>query len=210
MQQFLSAILQSSIPDLTFTFGVLIFVASKLFIHFHNQFTMDTKFNDNTRFAYRQSSRLGDDMLIPALENAGVGGIEMALEFISLFTDTDHANIIDDLTFLYKQEFKAGTSDFFIMQHSSAQDEHSTFVFVNDKFDRAFSFDPQGSGNQCEVVFRPSGAWTAKRIAEGAKVEQELLDRFRQLDLQDDENYNELERLLDIMDDIDPSPSNND
>ena len=96
------------------------------------------------------------------------------------------------------------------MQHSSAQDEHSTFVFVNDKFDKAFSFDPQGSGNQCEITFRPSGAWTAQRIADGAKVEKALLDRFRRLDLQDDANYDELERLLDIMDDIDPSPSNND
>ena len=137
-EQFLSDVLQSSIPDLTFTFGVLIFVASKFYFHyFHNQnqFKMDTKFNDNTRFAYRQSSALGDQMLIPALENAGVGGMEMALEFISLFTDTDVADLIDDLTFLYKQEFKAGTSDFFIMQHSSAQDEHSTFVFVNDNFD---------------------------------------------------------------------------
>ena len=160
----------------------------------------------NTRFAYRQSSALGDDVLIPALENAGVGGVTMALEFISLFTDTDHADIIDDLTFLYKQEFQAGTCDFFIMQHSSAQDEHSTFVFVNDSFDKPFSFDPQGSGNQCEVTFRPTGSWTAQRISEGAVVERELLDRLKSLDFPDSgSNYDELERLLDEMDSIDPS-----
>ena len=169
---------------------------------------MDTKFNDNTRFAYRQSSALGDDLMIPALENAAIGGMEMALEFISLFTDTDHADIIDDLTFEFKQEFQAGTSDYFIMYHSSAQDEHSVFVFVNDNFDKSFSFDTQGAGNQCNVTFRPSGEWTAERIKKGAQEEKELLEMFRKLDLESDENYNELERLLDIMDDIDPS--NND
>lgn len=169
---------------------------------------MDTKFTDSTRFAYRQSSALGDDLMIPALENAAIGGMEMALEFISLFTDTDHADIIDDLTFEFKQEFQAGTSDYFIMYHSSAQDEHSVFVFVNDNFDKSFSFDPQGAGNQCNVTFRPSGEWTAERIKKGAQEEKELLEMFRKLDLESDENYNELERLLDIMDDIDPS--NND
>ena len=158
------------------------------------------------RFAYRQSSALGDDMLIPALENAGVGGVEMALEFISLFTDTDTADVIDDLTFLYKQEFNAGTSDFFIMQHSSAVNEHSTFVFVNDNFDKPFSFDPQGSGNQCDVTFRPTGSWTPQRIAEGAVFEKEILDRLKSFDAPDsDINYDELERLLDEMDSIDPS-----
>lgn len=169
---------------------------------------MDTKFTDTTRFAYRQSSALGDEMMVPALENAAIGGMEMALEFVSLFTDTDHADIIDDLTFELKQEFQAGTSDYFIMYHTSAQDEHSVFVFVNDNFDKSFSFDKQGAGNQSKVTFRPSGSWTAERIKKGAQVEKELLDRFRKLDLESDDNYDELEKLLDDMDIIDPS--NND
>jgi hypothetical protein len=159
---------------------------------------------NNQRLVYRQSSALGDEVLVPAIESAGTGGFPMVLELMSLFTDTSPADIMDTIRLEKWEEFRNGQSDYAIAYHSSANDEHTAAVIVNDNFSGAFNFDQQGSGRQCVVRFSDTGKWNAAKIDEGATISEDIQRRLESLDPDEDAYWDELERLMDEVDQVDP------
>lgn len=152
------------------------------------------------KFIYRQSSALGDSLLVPAIESAGTGGFAMILELISLFTDTPPEQVMNEIQLHYWKEFRAGTSDYAIVYHSSANDEHTAAVLVSDSFDKAFNFLPQGEGEQAIMYMSLRGKWNADSISDAAKIDSELNRKMNALDDTDDSFWDDFEALLNEVD----------